>query len=112
MREDNGAAVGEEGVLKGDGRVEVLPDVEIAVIEGCGDDFEEELVRLRDRRKNVVQSESVIILRGGDSDRFWHDEGLSAKASWSKRNSHCSTMEAPKAKIREDESAADGHTGT
>ena len=41
MREDDGAAVSKERVLEGDGWVEILPDVEIAVIECSSNDFKE-----------------------------------------------------------------------
>lgn len=75
MREDNGAAVGEEGVLEGDGWVEILPDVEITVIECCRYDSEEEFMRLWDRRRSIVQSESMIILGGGYGDGFGHVKG-------------------------------------
>lgn len=54
MREDNAAAVSEQGVNEGDGWVEILTDKEIAVIECCSDDLKDDFVRLRNRRRNVV----------------------------------------------------------
>lgn len=68
MGEDNGAAVGEEGVFEGDGRIKVLPDEKVAMIECRSNDSQQELVRLRGWRKNVVQCESMIILGRGDGD--------------------------------------------
>lgn len=70
MRENNSAAVGEERVCKRDGGVQILPlpDVEIAMIACSGDDFEEELVWFRDGRRNVIQSESIIISQGAEGE--------------------------------------------
>ena len=81
MREDDSAAVGKKRGRKRDGRVQILSDVEIAVIDCCSDDFEQEFVRLGNWRRNVVQSKSMIILRRGNSDGFGHAETLAAKAS-------------------------------
>ena len=66
MGEDDGASIGKERVYEGDGRVEVLPDVKIAMIECYSDDFEEKFVRLWARRTNVIESESMITLGGGN----------------------------------------------
>lgn len=85
MREDNSAAIGEEGVRKRNGWVQVLPDVEITVIECCSDNFEEEFVRLRNWTRNVDQREIMIVPRLGNDDGFWHGEGLAAEAYWLKR---------------------------
>lgn len=41
--EDSSAAVGENGDVEGHGWVEVLPDKEVSVIEGCRKDLEGEL---------------------------------------------------------------------
>ena len=41
--DDDAGAVGEKGVGEGDGGVEVLADEEVAVVEGDGGDFDEEL---------------------------------------------------------------------
>lgn len=41
--DDGAVAVGEERVCEGDGRVEVLADEEVAVVEGCGVEADEEL---------------------------------------------------------------------
>lgn len=40
---DGAVAVGEERVGEGDARVEVLADEEVAVVEGAGREFDEEL---------------------------------------------------------------------
>jgi hypothetical protein len=44
---DGAVAVGEEGRSKRDGGVEVLADEEVAVIEGGGGEFDEELAGSR-----------------------------------------------------------------
>lgn len=41
---DEAAAVGEEGDGEGGAGVEVLPDEEVAVVEGCGGDLDDEIV--------------------------------------------------------------------
>lgn len=81
MWEDNGAAIGKDGVYEGDRWVEILPDVEIAVIERCSDNFEEKFVRLWDRKTNVIQSQSMITLGGGNGDGFWHAEEAFRRAA-------------------------------
>ncbi len=109
MWEDNAAAIS-EGIIEGDGWVEILPDEEIAVIECRSDDLEEYFVRLRNRRNNDIQSESMIVLRGGNSDGFGHREGALSQGILVERiGMHCTRMWAPMVKVREEKSAVDGH---
>ena len=77
MWEDGGAAVGEEGVLKGDGWIQVLPDEKITVIECCRADFKKQFMRFGNGSRHMIDSEGVIIVRGRNSDGSRHSEGVS-----------------------------------
>ena len=77
MRKYHGTAIGEERSSEGDGWIEVLPYVDITVIECCGEDLEEELVWFRDRRRNVfIQCESMVVLGRRNGNRFRHGEDV------------------------------------
>ena len=63
MREDKSAAVSEEGIVEGDGGVEVLADVKIAVVECSCDDLKENFIWLWDRLGHFFQVQVVIAPR-------------------------------------------------
>ena len=53
-------AVCEEGGGEGGGGVEVLAEEEVAVVEGCGLDGDDEVVRARSRSWDILEGEAII----------------------------------------------------
>lgn len=74
MWEDDGAAIGQEGILKGDGGIEILPNEQVAVIESGRGDLEQQFVRFRDRSRHMLQSQGVVIVGGRNGDGPWHGD--------------------------------------
>ena len=64
MRKDYSTTVGEGRVGKRNGWIQILPDIQIAVVQRRSDDFEKQFVRLRNRRRNVVRCEYDSCPRG------------------------------------------------
>ncbi len=52
------------------------------MIECCSGDFEEEFIGLWGGSGDGVEGESVVVVSGGDSDRFWHGAGRFGQVLW------------------------------
>ena len=71
--EDDAATVGEQGAFEGNGGVEILTNVEVAVVERCSSYLNEDLICFRDRCRNGLEGEGVVaIIALDDSDCFGH----------------------------------------
>ena len=68
MGRNDGTAIGEQRVIKRDGWIEVLTNIQISMVERCSDHSEEELIGLWGWLRNCAQCELVIIASLGDGD--------------------------------------------
>lgn len=73
MGANSGAGIGQQGSFERDCWIQILSDVEIAVIDCGGDYLQEQLIWFWARKRDIFQMKRVVIFGWGYDDSSVHD---------------------------------------